>query len=174
MEERPEWGGTSPSPDAELSNDLTRGRDSALVARPEEALEPLPGDLTATSYRPPEDLPLARWLSIMETLQQMERSIQFWLGDCWNYGELKYGEYAAQGLREQIEQATGRTMQTIYDYGWVCRAVGSSLREETLTFDHHRSVAKLAAKHPDRAAALLRQAADDPRIWSAAELKREA
>ena len=184
MEERRELGDSSLPGDTGAGT--PSGEDGVMPAvRPRQSTVPIPGVLTATSYIPPEVLPYERWISIGETFQQMdqqmERSIEFWLGDWWNYGELKYGKLkygdyaaAAQELWDPVEQATGRTMQTIDECGWVCRVVAPSLREEKLTFAHHRSVAKLAAEHPDRAAALLRQAAEAPQNWSAAELKREA
>ena len=70
------------------------GRDSkgspshaGPVAIPEPASVGLPGTLTETGYCLPADLSYERWVEIGQTLQQMERSIQFWLGDWWDWGE---------------------------------------------------------------------------------------
>ena len=76
---------------------------------PQPANVGLPGTLTETSYTLPENLNLGEWLAIGETLQRMERSVKWWLGDWWNYGERRYGDMASQASRDAILDATGYT-----------------------------------------------------------------
>lgn len=92
-------------------------------------------------------LMLKTWLA-----QLIERAtqIQFAIGDWIAYGEMHYGEQYAQALSE-----------TDYDYGtlrnfkYVASNVPLSLRNDNLSFDHHRAVAPL---EPDEQAEWLAKA----------------
>ncbi len=62
----------------EAARDDARGRSGGPIAAwPEQVLEPIPPELTATSYRPPDDLAYGRWLAIGEALQEIERAVQW-------------------------------------------------------------------------------------------------
>jgi site-specific DNA-methyltransferase (adenine-specific) len=116
----------------------------------------LPGVLTETSYTLPDDLSIGRWLQIGETLQRMERSINWWLGDWWNYGERAYGEMASQAAKQRIEDATGHSYKVIQNAGWVAAKFEKSTRVDSLSWTHHRAVADLP---PEEARDLLAVAA---------------
>lgn len=78
------------------------------------------------------------WASVGETLRFLESSIQFALGDWIRYGEHCWGEMYAQAIQE-----TGKDAGTLRDYVWVASAVDLSLRDDNLTFSHHKAVASL-------------------------------
>ena len=126
----------------------------ATVGGTERAPAGLPGRLTETGYLLPEDLTYERWLEVGQTLQQMERSIGFWLADWWAYGERKWGELSAQAIKE----LTGHERTTLWNYGSVARAIDPSRRREELSFSHHVEVAKVAREAPDFADELLDRA----------------
>ena len=113
--------------------------------------EGLPGRLTATSYVLPDGLDYERWASIGQTLQQMERGLPFWLGDWWNYGERRWSQLSAQAIKD----TTGHERTTIWNYGYVARAIDPSRRREELSFSHHYEVAKVARDDPNFATELL-------------------
>ncbi len=75
-----------------------------------------------------------------ELLGKLERSVSWWLGDWWAFGEKRYGE------RKAIVEDEGWDGP---DYG-ACRNAGSiaggfelSRRRDSLTFKHHAEVAAL-------------------------------
>lgn len=103
----------------------------------------LPGVLTETSYTLPEGLNLGEWLAIGETLQRMERSVKWWLGDWWNYGEHRYGEMASQASKDAILDATGYTYSTVRQAGWVASKFELDTRVSNVPWSHHREVADL-------------------------------
>jgi site-specific DNA-methyltransferase (adenine-specific) len=109
----------------------------------------LPGVLTETSYTLPEGLNLGQWLAVGETLQRMERSVMWWLGDWWRYGTRHYGEMASQASRDAIKDATGHTYNTVRHAAEVARAFESDRRRSDVPFSHHREVVELPAAEAD-------------------------
>lgn len=112
---------------------------------PEPAMEPrgLPGTLTETSYQLPENLNLGEWLAIGETLQRMERSVMWWLGDWWRFGQRKYGEMASQASRDMVKDVTGHAYKTVANAASVAEKFEFSRRRENVPFAHHAEVAAL-------------------------------
>jgi site-specific DNA-methyltransferase (adenine-specific) len=127
---------------------------------PEPDLEPkgLPGVLTETSYTLPEELNLGEWLQIGETLQRMERSVQWWLGDWWNYGDRKYGEMASQASRDAIRDATGHAYNTVRQAGYVASRFQLDERSSDVSWSHHLVVADLPKQEAE---ALIVEAHDE-------------
>jgi hypothetical protein len=117
----------------------------------------LPGLLREDGYDLPSDLTFERWLEVGQTLQQMERSVKWWLGDWWNYGVRCYGEMASQASKDHVEDATGYAYHTIENAGAVARKFENSRRRENLSWSHHDAVASLP---PADADALLDRAAE--------------
>lgn len=122
---------------------------------PDMAPRGLPGVLTETSYTLPEGLNIGEWLQIGETLQRMERSVMWWLGDWWNYGERRYGEMASQASRDAVKDATGHTYNTVRQAGHVAAQFQSDARASDLSWTHHRYAAALPSAE---AAAILEEA----------------
>lgn len=132
----------------------------------DEAGPALPGQLSETGYTLPEGLSIGRWLGIGETLHRMERSVMWWLGDWWNYGERRYGEMASQTAKSKVEDATGHTFDTVRVAGYVAERFQFESRLSNVPWSYHQAVAPL---DDDDAAALLREAVDNG--WRRAQLR---
>lgn len=126
----------------------------------------LPGRLGEDFYDLPANLPYDRWLEIGEVLQQMERSVQWWLGDWWNYGERHYGEMASQAAKDHVQDATGYTYQTVRRAGYTAERIEPERRRSNLSFSHH---AEVAARPPEQQDRLLEQAVEQG--WTRYELR---
>jgi hypothetical protein len=95
-----------------------------------------------------------------QALDQIESGSAWWRGDWWNAGK-PYGERVATANDSETKVATYRNC------GWVASVFEDvSLRNDTLTFDHHRHVAALLAQ--ERKHWLDRAEAEG---WSAAKMK---
>jgi hypothetical protein len=103
-----------------------------------------------TSLTLREGLSYERWQEIGATLQNMERSVAWWIGDWLNYGERTYGETYAQAV-----EATGMKTQTLLNYASVASRVDLPTRVDSLSWSHHREVAAL---EPPKQVALLARA----------------
>lgn len=91
-----------------------------------------------TSLVIPDDFTFDEWLSLGHSLQAVAKGWQWWVGDWLYYGEHRWGEKYTQAI-----EVTGQEYQALADAAWVAGAVESSLRNETLTWNHHRAVAPL-------------------------------
>jgi hypothetical protein len=86
-------------------------------------------------------------------LKTMSKSVQFWIGDWVNFGERKYGDKYKEAL-----EITGLKYETLMNISSVCANVGTSLRNENLTYNHHVAVAKLSPKQQEK---FLKQAEEE-------------
>jgi hypothetical protein len=107
----------------------------------------LPGRLTLTSWTPPADWTEANWRKAGVLLGNVERSVSWWIGDWWAFGETKYGERKAVVEADGWE---GPTFQTCANAASVCRAFKPSRRRELLSFTHHAEVAGLPPAEADK------------------------
>jgi len=136
-----------------VDSDITAGRARAMPEDlPERAPTALPGSLTEISYSLPPDLTYERWESIGQGLQQMERSVQWWIGDWYLYGEDRFGERSAQAVMD----LTGYERSSIQNYASVARAFPPGTRVQGVSFFHHRAVQSLARQDFDAATEVLR------------------
>ncbi len=115
----------------------------------------LPGTRTETSYIPPADLTFDEWCLAMETLQAMERSVKWWLGDLILFGEAAYNEDASQAFPDAFS-GSPYAESTLRAAAWVSAAFPRGTRVEGVSWSHHRVVADLP--RPE-AVALLSEAA---------------
>lgn len=115
----------------------------------------LPGRLRDDGYDLPDNLTYDEWWAIGELLQQMERSVQWWLGDWWRYGERRYGEMSSQATKDAIKDKTGYTYGTVMNAATVAKTFENSRRRENLSWGHHQAVASL---EPEDADAILTEA----------------
>jgi hypothetical protein len=122
----------------------------------------LPGKLTLTSLELNPNIPYDQWETIFQQLFAMERGSRWWLGDSLNYGEKSYGDTYVQAT-----EFTGLALQTLTDYKWVASRYEFSLRNENLSWSHHRIAAPLEPKLRQK---VLCQAEKEG--WSVAELKK--
>lgn len=123
----------------------------------------LPGRFRDDGYDLPPDLPFDRWCEILETLQIMERSVKWWVGDALRYGEAAYGEKASQAFPDAFS-GSPYAESTLRAAAWVSDRFPRGTRVEGVTWTHHRVVAELPTLE---AVALLKEAArvnNDPKI----------
>lgn len=106
----------------------------------------LPGVLTETSYALPDGLNIGQWLAVGETLQRMERSVMWWLGDWWRYGKRNYGDMAEQASKDHVKDITGHTYGVVTNAATVAKTFEVSRRRENLPFSYHQEVASLPAE----------------------------
>jgi hypothetical protein len=106
------------------------------------------------------DLTFNEYQDMAQKLEWMESGVQWWLGDCANYGEDHYHEDYVQAFQET------RAIQTVYNYAYVARKFDISRRREALTFSHH---AECAGLEPEIADEFLYQA--EFHGWSIRELR---
>lgn len=91
------------------------------------------------------------------------RSHCWWVGDLINWGEMVFGEEAAQAI-----EALGLHPGTCVNYAYTCRQIARSRRRAELSFAHHRVVAPLP---PDTQRYWLERAAAE--AWTRSDLDRE-
>lgn len=121
------------------------------------------GETTPVSWKPRGTLAYEEWIAIGNTLQQVNASLNWWIGDWMNYGEKKWGEMYAQAV-----EVTGWDYQRLANAKWVSARIPFSTRVEKLTWTHHREVATL---EPEVQIALLLQAEREG--WSVRRLREE-
>ncbi len=70
--------------------------------------------------------------SLDKALKEVEKSIQWVIGDWLNYGKRHYNQEYTQAL-EIVDYTRG----SLHNIAWVCGAVELSRRREDLGFNHH-------------------------------------
>jgi hypothetical protein len=122
--------------------------------------------LSKTGLQLPEGLPYDKWLGLIKTLFTFQKTVQWAIGDALLYGGSNYRDPAFDsGNRttadrysyEIVSKLTGYPVGQLYDIASVCRQVPISLRNEALSFSHHRAVRSLS---PERQTHWLKTAAD--------------
>jgi hypothetical protein len=121
------------------------------------------GLLTEVSWLPPDNLSESEWRAIGERLGRMERSVSWWIGDWWAFGEHRYGARKAA-----VDGCQGPSFQACVDAANVCRNFEIKRRRLIMSFSHHREVAAL---EPAEADALLDLA--EANSWSKLALRAE-
>jgi hypothetical protein len=127
----------------------------------------LPRRATVVSLELPENLTEAEWLELLgRRLHRIERSVLWWVGDWWAFGERKYAE-----RKRLVDSADwdGPSFETCMDAAWVARQFQTSDRSEVVSWTAHRVLA--AVRNPDERHALLRQA--EAERWSVRETKAQ-
>lgn len=85
------------------------------------------------------------WLQCGEFLNRAKAAVHFWIGDWLNFGELRWGYKYLEAVK-----ATGYDINTLRNDKWVAAKVELSRRRDTLSFDHHATVADLDPEEQDR------------------------
>jgi len=104
-------------------------------------LFPFQGKISRISLIIPNNLQYVEWENIGDYLKNIERSVQWWMGDWLNYGEHTYGEKYSQALYMGEYE-----YQTLANFKWVSSRVEFSVRTENLSWEHHKVVAPLIKK----------------------------
>ncbi len=100
-----------------------------------------------------DDITIDQWKELGQSLKQVEGSVQFWIGDWLLYGEQNYGEMYKKAL-EDLEYE----YETLRNIKYIAANVKMSLRNDNLTFNHHKEVAKL---EPDKQKEFLDKAVEE-------------
>jgi N6-adenosine-specific RNA methylase IME4 len=108
----------------------------------------------AVALHIPETTSFDDWSAIGRTLQQMEKSVMWWIGDWLRFGERKYGETYTQAI-----EATGYSNDTLRQAKWVAGAFQPCERTHNLSWSHHKEVAALPSAERDEV--LSRAAAEN-------------
>lgn len=125
------------------------------------SLLPAQVGFTSTGLALPKDLTFDDWQAVGVSLLNVERGINWAIGDWLNYGQSRYGaKYTA------AVEATGRDVQTLMNVAWVASRFTISRRRETLSWSHH---AEVAGMEPRQADAILKEA--EQLGWSRSELR---
>lgn len=116
-------------------NNITTAREAELADNI--------GETTETAWTAPAELTYDGWSKIGRTLQQVNRSLNWWIGDWLYYGEQRYGETYVQAV-----EATDSSAESLRKYLAVARRVDKSVRLSMLSWSHHALVAYLpSAEH---------------------------
>jgi hypothetical protein len=102
-------------------------------------------------------LSFEEWAALAPRLNEASRCIAFLIGDWLIYGEAHFAKPGKQPARrvgsaayERAMAATGLDRSTLITYAYVARRVSASLRNEDLSWEHHKAVAKLEARDQTR------------------------
>lgn len=123
----------------------------------------MPGVWEQTGLRLPEGLTFDEWEGVGGTLQAMERSVMWWIGDWLLYGEKQWGEMYAQAI-----DATDYSYQSLRIAKYVSSQFDMLRRRNNLSWSHHREAASLSRQEADLA---LDGAEENG--WSKAQLRAE-
>ena len=126
---------------------------------------PAIGEFTESGWTPPTEMTEEEWENAgpaFLTLLTVQNAINWWTGDWLNEGDKRYGK-----TYEQAQRITGWKLNRLKNYKWVSRRVKKSTRVDSLSWAHHREVAKIESTE-DQALWLERSEANR---WSVSELK---
>lgn len=124
-------------------------------------LERAGSELTETSFVLGAGLTFEQWAEMGDGLGQMHRSLMWWIGDWYLYGEAHYGHEAEQAV------PLGYSSESIRQAAWVCQRFPPEERRADLSYTHHRHVSR-SDIDPVTRVTLLDQAAAEG--WSSREL----
>jgi hypothetical protein len=118
------------------------------------------GTVDTCSWTPPPNMTFQQWAEIGRKFQQVDTSINWWLGDWLNEGEKRYGETFAQAI-----EVTGHKLDQLQQCKYVSASVKKTNRLVFLSWTHHLHVVSL----PDEEQrSLLATALENE--WSSREL----
>lgn len=130
-------GGDSAGAHGGIGTPLLTHEQRVAVAQEKESLV-LTAAYNETSLSLQAGLSYEEWESEGHVLSQMTRCLAWWWGDWLNYGESNYGEAYSQAIT-----LTGKDYSTVSHWKWVADKVEVWRRRQSLSWAHHREVAKL-------------------------------
>ena len=96
------------------------------------------GNIDSVSWKAAPDMTYEEWEKIGQRFQQINGSINWWLGDWLNEGERRYGETYSQAV-----ELTGHKIDHLIKCKQVAGSVKSWTRVQLLSWTHHRYIAHL-------------------------------
>ena len=107
----------------------------------------LRGEVSPVGWALPDNLSEAEWRDAGRILGRVERSVAWWIGDWWAFGEARYGERKALVEGDDWD---GPSFATCVNAATVCGTFESPRRRGLLGFTHHAEVAGLPPVEADR------------------------
>jgi len=102
-------------------------------------------ELSKTSLKFKREVTKSEWAKVFSGLKTIEGCVQFWIGDCLNYREYKWGEkYDDAILDSEYDEGTLRNITS------VAKNVELSFRNDKLSFAHHQQVAPLEQEKQEK------------------------
>lgn len=108
------------------------------------------GQWTRTSLNLPVQMSFDDWLGVGAQLNEMEQSVQWWVGDWLIYGEATFAEKLAKAA-----ELTGYSIDRLKEARKVSAAYPADTRSENLGWTHYRAAVQLP---PEQRANVIRQA----------------
>jgi hypothetical protein len=97
-----------------------------------------------------QDLNFEEWSGLADSLREAARGVAFVIGDWLIYGENRFSKSEGKDFcraksddYERAIAATGLDRTTLHAYTYVARRVPALLRNQLLSWEHHKAVAKL-------------------------------
>lgn len=103
------------------------------------------GELKMNGLTLVSNLDVQEYKGIGHKFRTCQDSVMWWLGDWINYGRHTYGEKYTEIMRvfnDESPQGEGYQEQTFRAAAYVCARVPLLSRDNKLTFQHHRAVAR--------------------------------
>lgn len=127
-----------------------------------------------------EDLSFEEWEGLATNLREAARGVAFVIGDWLIYGERRFatavpGKELCRVKSEDYERAiaaTGLDRTTLHAYTYVARRVPASLRNQLLSWEHHKTVAKLEPDDQSRWLQLAAKRLEDGQPVSTRRLRK--
>jgi hypothetical protein len=127
-----------------------------------------------------EDLSFEEWEGLATNLCEAARGVAFVIGDWLIYGERRFatavpGKELCRVKSEDYERAikaTGLDRTTLHAYTYVARRVPASLRNQLLSWEHHKTVAKLEPDDQSRWLQLAAERLEDGQPVSTRRLRK--
>lgn len=107
----------------------------------------LRGRVLRVGWELPADMSREDWCAAGALLGKIERSVSWWLGDWWAYGESRYGDRKALVESDGWE---GPSFQTCSHAAVASRAFEMCRRRHVVPFTHHIEVSALPPDEADR------------------------
>lgn len=142
--------------------------DAARIPSPDQQSKVA---VSATYWKPWDDLDIAEWIVLGRRLGAIGRGVAWWIGDWVNYGNAKFGEKYSRAAR-----ITGYDVQSLMNMSYVASRFDDSRRRENLSWSHHAELAALPVdsqemwlENAERDRISVRGLRESVRAWRAAQ-----
>lgn len=146
-----------------LTEDTPTQSENAIIHAPDGSFTFKRFEFTGTALVIPENVTQQEWDEIGLLIKDVEKATVWAVADWANYAAEHW-----KASYEAIAEDYKYDLKTLYTYAWIARNVPTSIRNRSLTFAHHRAVAKMT---PDEQLYWLSQA--EIHLWTISQMKVE-
>lgn len=105
------------------------------------SFDPQKVQITPTGLILAEGIDFEEWKSIGHYLRNVQKSVEWCIGDWlaygdWNYRDTVYSKRMPNGVYELASNIFGVAVSTLKNYKWVASKINSSVRADELTLNH--------------------------------------